>query len=350
MTRILCIGDQHLDTADAKMIELFILEVKRVITEKKPDIVICMGDMLHYHNKIYIQTLNKAYEFVEMISNMVKTYILVGNHDMIGPACFLDEKSHWLNGIKKWTNVVIVDKVVVDIINGKKLVFLPYVQVKRFEEALNTIGDDWKDASCIFAHQEFRGCKMGCIVSDEGDEWSLDYPNIISGHIHGRQQPQPNIFYTGSAIQTSFGEHHDKTISLISFDNTTESDDKLGDNIFINNIELNLPKKKVVYKTVDEVEKWVVPKQKNRLDAYKVCIKGEPSDFKSFKKSKKYKEIVKENITITFKHVQTNIITEEDLHQKLERKDKYSFEQILMDLLNKEKYSEKLKTLYKRIV
>ena len=44
-------------------------------------------------------------------------------------------------------------------------------------------------------------------------QWMKDYPNIISGHIHDRQQPQPNIFYTGASLQTSFGDSSDKTIS-----------------------------------------------------------------------------------------------------------------------------------------
>ena len=55
---------------------------------------------------------------------------------MKGPVCFLDSESHWLNGMKKWENVVIVDKVIEYKQSEFKFIFLPYVQPQRFEEAL----------------------------------------------------------------------------------------------------------------------------------------------------------------------------------------------------------------------
>ena len=106
-----------------------------------------------------------------MLSSYSTTYILVGNHDYISNTQFLTT-NHWMNAMKEWKNVVIVDKVIQQNINDLSFVFVPYVFPGRFQEALNTIHiDGINKISCIFAHQEFKGCKLGAILSDIGDVW-----------------------------------------------------------------------------------------------------------------------------------------------------------------------------------
>ena len=108
-----------------------------------------------------------------------------------------------MNALKKWDNVCVVDKPIITKIGEVNIAMCPYVPNGRFVEALSTtIGNDWRNCRMIFAHQEFKGCKMGHIISTEGDEWSDEYPPIISGHIHDYQKIN-NIFYPGSAIQHS---------------------------------------------------------------------------------------------------------------------------------------------------
>ncbi len=74
-----------------------------------------------------------------------------------------------------------------------------------------------ENVNCIFAHQEFYGCKMGAIESIEGDKWDHSFPLVISGHIHSEQRPQKNIFYPGSVIQHAFGESEDNGLLLLIF-------------------------------------------------------------------------------------------------------------------------------------
>ena len=77
-----------------------------------------------------------------------------------------------------------------------KFLFVPYVPPGRFVEALETYKNiNWKDVDCIFAHQEFYGCKMGAILSEEGDKWESKWPLVVSGHIHSRQWINKNIYY-----------------------------------------------------------------------------------------------------------------------------------------------------------
>ena len=202
---VLCIGDPHIQVGNITEVDLFIERLILLATKKQPDLIIVLGDILHTHERLHTIALNKAYEMINKLRLITKTYVLVGNHDYIQNQQFLTE-NHWLSGMKEWKNTVIVDKVISETINGEKFVFTPYVPPGRFEEALNTLDGDWKDASCIFAHQEFYGCKMGAIVSVEGDNWSIENPHVVSGHIHSRQIPQENIYYTGSAMQHAFGE------------------------------------------------------------------------------------------------------------------------------------------------
>lgn len=199
-------------------------------------------------------------------------------------------ENHWMNGMKEWKNTVIVDKVISEIINGEKLVFIPYVYPGRFEEALNTCKEDWRDASVIFAHQEFAGCKMGAIVSVEGDKWPLENPYVISGHIHSRQRPQKNIYYTGSAMQHAFGESEKNIIAHL------EIEDK---EYILDEIDLELPRKKIVYMDVEDVDAYKAPE--NVSDKLKVTVSGNYDQFKALKKTKKYKNLVDQGIKVVFK-------------------------------------------------
>ena len=250
MINVLAIGDPHFKIDNIPEVELFITQIEILAKEKQPDIILCLGDLLHTHERIHTTPLNKAYEFIERMSKISLTYVIVGNHDYIQNQQYLTE-NHWMNGMKQWDNVIIVDKVTVYNKNEIKLVFCPYVPPGRFEEALNTIRDDWKTANCIFAHQEFYGCKMGAIVSIEGDKWSLDNPLVISGHIHSKQTPQPNIYYTGSAMQHAFGESEKNIIAYVSFEKDY--------NYHIEEVDLKLPRKKIIYADMDNITKLKLP-------------------------------------------------------------------------------------------
>lgn len=287
-TSVLFIGDPHFQISNIPEVELFLERITNLATQKKPDIIVIAGDLLHTHERLHTIALNKAYELIDNMRKITKTYILVGNHDYISNSQFLSE-NHWMNGMKEWNNTVIVDKVIKLDINNEKFIFVPYVQPGRFEEALKTLRDTWTDSSCIFAHQEFAGCKMGAIVSVEGDKWSLDNPFVVSGHIHSKQSPQPNIYYTGSAMQHAFGESEKNIISFLTFDKKNYENEE---------INLELPRKKIVYMDVDDMDKYIIPETEDQL---KVTLKGEYNDFKALKKTKKYKSMVEKGIKVVFK-------------------------------------------------
>jgi DNA repair exonuclease SbcCD nuclease subunit len=285
---VLFIGDPHFQVSNIPEVDLFLERIINLATEKQPDLICIAGDLLHTHERLHTIALNKAYELVNNMRLISKTYVLVGNHDYIQNQQFLTE-NHWLNGMKEWKNTVIVDQVITETINGEKFVFTPYVPNGRFEEALNTMDGTWKDASCIFAHQEFAGCKMGAIISVEGDKWSTDYPHVISGHIHSRQIPQENVYYSGSAMQHAFGESEKNIIAYLTFENREYKREE---------VDLLLPRKKIVYMDVEDIDDYKVPETEDKI---KVTLSGNYDQFKALKKTKKYKKLLEQGIKVIFK-------------------------------------------------
>lgn len=148
-------------------------------------------------------------------------------------------------------------------IKDQKFVFCPFVPNGRFEDALNTITIDkvnstantiirkasqWKDATCIFAHQEFFGCRFNPV---QGDVWSEDNPLIVSGHIHAEQRLQSNVYYPGSSMQHGFSETEDKIVANLTFTK--------GEPFGLKRVDLGLPKRKTVYIDVQNADSYKPP-------------------------------------------------------------------------------------------
>jgi DNA repair exonuclease SbcCD nuclease subunit len=288
MTTVLAIGDPHFQTTNVPEVDLFIERIVAVAEERKPDFIICLGDLLHTHATLDTTPLNKAYEFAQKLKVIAPMYILVGNHDYINNQQFLTS-NHWMNAMKDWDSMTIVDTVQHLTTDDAHLVLCPYVPNGKFKEALNTSDEDWTDANMIFAHQEFFGCKMGAIVSVDGDKWTDTNPQVVSGHIHDKQTPQPNVYYTGSSMQHAFGESGKKTVAFITVESSRHKVDE---------INLELPKKKIVYMDVEALDDYVLPETDDKI---KVTVSGSYDEFKAIKKTKKYKKLVKKGIKVVFK-------------------------------------------------
>lgn len=292
MVKILAIGDPHFRVDNIKEVEEFTTRTVNLIRVEKPDFVVCLGDLLHTHERVHTFALNKAYDFIKQISDLAKIFVLVGNHDYIQNQQFLST-NHWMNAMKFWDNVEIVDSVISRRYSDLTFIFSPYVPNGRFIEALDTLKDsDWKRATCIFAHQEFYGCKMGAIISVDGDRWDLAYPRVISGHIHSKQRPQENIYYTGSSLQHAFGENEDNTVSMVEFS------DQSG--YRVTEHDLGLPKKRIVYTSMDDIGSSKVREKIN--ENTKLAISGDDyNEFKAFKKTNDYKQLVEKGAKVVFK-------------------------------------------------
>lgn len=291
--RIIAIGDPHFKVDNIKEVELFIDKIELLAKKEEPDAIICLGDLLHTHERVHTLAMNKAVEFIRRMSAIAPMFVLVGNHDYIQNQQFLTD-NHWMNGLKEWDDVVIVDRVVHREINGHNFIFVPYVPPGRFVEALDTSRSEWKsNIKCIFAHQEFYGCKMGALISEDGDKWCEEWPDVISGHVHERQTPQPNVYYTGSSLQHAFGESDTSTVAILTFDDEPGYE--------LNEIDLGLPRKKIVHMDMDKLESSKTCDLSSEKDHIKITVEGDYNEFKAFKKTVKYRDLVKSGVKIVFK-------------------------------------------------
>jgi len=283
--KILAIGDPHFKVDNAEESEHFHRQLERWLSEHDPlDFIVILGDILHSHEKIYTYAMNTAVKFIKMCSTYAPVWCLVGNHDATSNTIYCGS-NHWLHVLDGASERIhIVEK---PVWVTPHIVACPYVSDGRFIEMCNEFLGDGKvqDASLIFAHQLFNGGKMGAIVASNVEEWPEEWPMIVSGHLHDRQQPQPNLYYTGSSQQTAFSESGDKSLCLLSVDDTGEGEVKL-DEIF-----LELKQRKTLYASLKELED-IVDKIKEFI-TYKIVVKDSDDAIKAYKKTAKYKELIK---------------------------------------------------------
>jgi DNA repair exonuclease SbcCD nuclease subunit len=287
-TRILAIGDLHIQPDTLAEVNVFLKQLDKWLTENPVDLIVILGDTLHTHETVYTECLNKMLEYIRLCERHAPTEVMVGNHDYINNQQFLTP-AHPFSGWKKSHNIV--DYVKVSAVRGKKIVLCPYVPDGRFHEALRTVGDEWKSAACIFAHQLFDGAKMGPIVSKGVEKWDEKSPMVISGHIHDKQLVQENLWYTGSSMQISFGEREDHTISLVYL-----PDEGIP---LIEEVNIHPPTKKTVYFDIAKAKEMKLPEEENVR--VKVTLSGDSEEFKTFKKTAEYKKLLEKGVKVVFK-------------------------------------------------
>jgi DNA repair exonuclease SbcCD nuclease subunit len=302
-TKIFVIGDPHFKINNVEETNEMSQKILQKLEEIKPDAVVCLGDVLDRHETIHVGPLQRSIDLFQKIAIQFPLYILIGNHDRPSNQVFLTDE-HPFTALKMWKNTWIIDNVVESIIDNKKFLFVPYVPVGRFMEAINKevvkeVGKegvkeqgvkeegvkeqvvkeqgvqgqrDLSEITCIFAHQEFYGAKMGMTISEIGDVWPSEYPLVVSGHIHDFDQLAPNLIYTGTPIQHAFGDREDKFVFLFEFN--------CQNDFTFQKIDLGLAKKKIVKLGFSEISAL------KKLDIntyYKIIISGTPEELKTLK-------------------------------------------------------------------
>jgi hypothetical protein len=313
--KVLFIGDVHIKFTNLKDLET--LEDKMLLQIKdRPSFIVVAGDILDTHEKINSQLMNRAYGLINKLKTLAPVYVLVGNHDYINNKQFLTT-NHWMNGMKDWYNVYVIDYPQrIEGVSGHTYVLIPYVPPGRFVEALDKL-EGWQTATCIFAHQEIKNCKMGCITSIEGDEWREEWPMLVSGHIHERQYVGSNVLYPGSVLNHAFGSDN-QGISKFLFKAGVMNEER---------VNIGLVKKSIVYKDVNKINEINIEKL---MPHNKLCLSGDPKDIKTFKNTNEYRILKKNGIKVAFK---VNKLNPTEKHRKVAG---IPFMTILQELVYKE--------------
>lgn len=295
--RCVTIGDPHFKVSNVqestKMVENCLEKCK----EYEPDFIVVLGDVLDTHERIHVMPLTLANDFLLKLTYIAPTFLIIGNHDRPNNSDFLTGYHPFL-ALKEWDNMYVADTTLEAIIGKYRFLFVPYVHTGRFMEALEVRNSPLSNTKCIFAHQEFRGAKMGAILSEKGDPWPLSNPLVVSGHIHDFQELEKNLIYTGTPMQHAFGDTSDKTISIFTFNNSGYNHQRTG---------LNLIKRITRTITVQEVYTYEPPT--NVL--LRLNIKGTAPDIKSIEKLDKIKEWQNAGIKVNFSFISENSNTDD---------------------------------------
>lgn len=219
MFTCLCIGDPHFCKRNLNYIDKITEQIINAANKLKPDFVIIMGDLLDSHEKANVYIYNKAVSLIErLIENNHYVILLIGNHDRPNNSDFMSD-NHFFTPLKKWENVLIVDKTTDFELKNHRIICVPYVPPGKFNDALKNINDiNINKPRVIFCHQEFYGVNLGPTKSKNGDKWDINNPLIISGHIHNYHWLQENILYCGSPYQIKYNDSDDKSILYCVFD------------------------------------------------------------------------------------------------------------------------------------
>lgn len=304
--KILSIGDPHFKIGNKKETDEMFREIERLVSQTKFDKIVVLGDILDTHERIHLTVHKRACDFLLMLSNYSETWALIGNHDRVNNQDFMSEL-HPFTGLEgECLKIVYKTRVCGD------LCFVPYVPPGKFDKALE--GVDIGDMRIVFAHQEFKGAKMGAIVSQDGDEWPEDYPLVISGHIHD-YQTLGNVIYVGTPFQHGFSDSIDKKLMIID----------IGDDISIKRKKINITRKKSVKLTLEEFESYTPLKN----CVTKVYVQGDSKIIREYFERNKEK-LSEYNLKVCIRDTSHKDCIPEEKH--------ISFEEYLKSKLGEELY------------
>lgn len=255
MTSYLVIGDPHFRECSMTDMEMFSEEVLKLAREHSNEIkaVVVLGDVMDRHGILHQKPYHQACKFLFDLSKIKHTYCLIGNHDFDNPSKYLPDNHPFK--VITWSKVpslTIVDRP----LRVDNVLFVPYVPPGSFERALREAGGI-ENIGLIFAHQEFRGCRMGRIVSEVGDPWPMNgfgnHPYVVSGHIHDYQLLGENVMYTGTPIQVNFGEGEKRGVCLF----TAEfKESGLPERVNERWLKINIPRKITKTIRIDDLDVW----------------------------------------------------------------------------------------------
>jgi DNA repair exonuclease SbcCD nuclease subunit len=162
--------------------------------------IIIPGDIFHDRNDIAVNTLHNVTDIFDLLREF-NIIITVGNHD----AFYRDNSTiNSVSILRGWSNITVVDKLVVLDACGRKIAFCPWGQ------AVNEI----PKCDLIFGHFEINSFKMNsfkvCTNGLKSSDLTDKAPLTITGHFHHREERKykdGTILYVGCPYQQDWGDY-----------------------------------------------------------------------------------------------------------------------------------------------
>ena len=195
MTKILYVGDPHVQVSNLKDSQALMDYITQVAGEQDVDQITFLGDMFHTHAVVRVEVIDFWKRSLLNLSSLGKRIVcLVGNHDQPGSK----EKEQEMNALIAFEDldVFVVNKPYLD--TDTNISYMPYYSSEEvFLEKAHILYENGN--GCLIAHQTFTGAQYeNGFFSEEGiDPALVPQQEIISGHIHKSQQVG-KCFYPGT--------------------------------------------------------------------------------------------------------------------------------------------------------
>ena len=225
------------------------------------DILVHCGDVFDNRSIIGLQTLNRVISLFEKFSRIFEDIrITVGNHDIYKKS---SNDITTLNALKYIPNVKIYYTPEVEVIDGKTILFNPWIEDPEKErEVLSKVSVDY-----VFGHLEIGGSLVAnragvkIVLSSGVKKSDFKSAQVYAGHIHIRQDDK-NIHYIGNPYHKDRGDRENvKGITVL--------DVKSGETRFIENTVSPKYMKENIYDLLDMTvgelrERW----NNNRIELH----------------------------------------------------------------------------------
>jgi len=301
LVSILCIGDPHFKKNNGRLTDSMHAAILAHVKMVKYAMIIILGDTLHDHETTTSGAHCRALSFIGDLVDEAPVTLLIGNHDMANNrewmgSCYQgrSKRVHFFSGLHRWQEVEenrlhIADRPISVEVNEKVwITAVPYVENGRLVEALDNSGE-WRETALVVAHQEIKGCKHGAFISEDGDAWLPEWPQLVSGHIHEKQSVGSNVYYPGTPVQHAFGDGANKGITALHLQ--TDGSWQIED------IPLGIRGKLTIKTSVEDLAKVSFKRDAD----YRVVITGDEVSLRGILSSPLVKEWTENGVKVTTK-------------------------------------------------
>jgi len=220
--KILRLGDPHIKTSNRDEAEKLLQFVVDTAMKYSVNRIEILGDLFHTHAVVRLEVLDFWDHWLDHLADICEVVVLVGNHDMPGNN---EASYHSLDVFKRIRkkNLRIID-------SASAIDFIGYVPCihdnDKFVEAANHL--QTCGAKILVSHTTYSGSRFesGMYAPGGVDPELLNYPLLISGHIHNRQRYVTNksqqVIYPGTAKwDTASDANEEKGLWIVDHDDTT---------------------------------------------------------------------------------------------------------------------------------
>lgn len=223
---------------------------------KEGDILVHLGDVYDNRSTVGLNTICDTINIFNELSGIFNDIrIIVGNHDIYNKS---SNDITSIRIIERIPNIKVYDKPVVEEIDGKKILFHPWVNnIEDERELLASVNVDY-----IFGHLDVNGCSLNEKGSRSMSANSVDSKDfkeslVYAGHIH-KKQDYKKVHYVGSPYQMKRGEIGDSC-------GITVLDLKTGKTLFYENTYSARFKDYSIYEILDKTVGDLKTEWKNKF-------------------------------------------------------------------------------------